>query len=50
MTAPTTLHPTPSVVARALRVLITVYQAAARWPQPRVPLRSLVLGLCARSP
>ena len=28
MTAPTTLHPTRSVVARALRTFILVYQAA----------------------
>ena len=34
MTAPTTLHPTPSVVARALRVLITVYQAARAGRSP----------------
>jgi len=34
MTAPTTLYPTPSVVARALRVLIAVYQAARAGRSP----------------
>jgi putative membrane protein insertion efficiency factor len=34
MTAPTSLHSTPSVAARALRVLILIYQAARAGRSP----------------
>ena len=49
MTAPTTLHSTRSVAARALRTFILVYQAAPALGGTRYAGSFLRARLCARS-